>query len=969
MATITSTTTGNWLTGATWVGGVAPTTGDNAVIASGHTVTVDGNVTVGNDTATAAITINGTLKFSRTTSHVLTLRGTVANGVGGVWDRGTIADPILEPVVSGVIFNSSATPANNKYPISIGETNRIGGFHEVGSDKDYKAEPSSNWSAGQTVLPVTTTTGWIVGDVIAVTSTNVYSTAEREFRTILAINPGVSVTVSALTYAHTTDAHVMNLTRNVYWETADANYYCYLMVSIRTGMSADVINIKNVAYYGVNANFNDRSGFTISGATNNIYYLDVDSPFGVIQGQSMLTGTRRNGTDQTAAGSSAYGLRNLSTQPVIDDLNIFNRNGSSVNNGVWMTQGGSGIFNRATVVGTSFALVSSWSQGGMGCVFNDCSLVNANSWACSLSPAISLSLIGGEIDACPVLFSLNSGAVSLKNVAIGQGVGFSGSSYLFGTNAGAAMTVDMTDCLFPATAVPIVLPSNMSTTLPSSRLSIINKNTDPTLQDIWKNTGSIHRDNTVLMDSKSTINFKPYIANTLHGETIPVLASAGIPVTFKFYLRYDATYGTATPPSITVSGLGITPQTFTAGASANTTYSQEIIVTPVTTGNLSVTISGKSTSTTGNYWASGLPYPPLINYIDQYGYTYNPTSPARTADSVITEATEATVAAYTGISISGGTITLTSNHSIQEIYDYCQYYRVTNLIDPFFTSSDGVNFTSTYAITMTGANLTGSGVINMPTKTLTMTGGATTSLSIYALNGNTGNLAVSGLSAHSVLLQDNSGTQLDYQPSVTGTFSYFTPVGSTGTWKVTIKKAGYEHQIITFTPATGGEFNYEANTPQKITADGLAMYSGATSALCAVSFTGTTQGNIDIGDGVVTLQAGFDETEVALATNAGLLWLAAGGDDCAIFNSSSGDYLFMTDGWRLRRATAPDVNATFQAFVISTEGIIVDGVNGGVLFLTSDTATAIADAIRPDLVIINEGVQKASLLVPHDTDL
>jgi hypothetical protein len=45
MALITSTATGNFSAGATWTGGVVPTTGDEARASNGHTITIDVNTT------------------------------------------------------------------------------------------------------------------------------------------------------------------------------------------------------------------------------------------------------------------------------------------------------------------------------------------------------------------------------------------------------------------------------------------------------------------------------------------------------------------------------------------------------------------------------------------------------------------------------------------------------------------------------------------------------------------------------------------------------------------------------------------------------------------------------------------------------------------------------------------------------------------------------------------------------------
>lgn len=80
-------------------------------------------------------------------------------------------------------------------------------------------------------------------------------------------------------------------------------------------------------------------------------------------------------------------------------------------------------------------------------------------------------------------------------------------------------------------------------------------------------------------------------------------------------------------------------------------------------------------------------------------------------DAHITQTTEATVAAYTGITINhtAETITISENHTLDEIYDYCQYDIIssTKQLDQTIHTSDGVNFVSEYSFVVnTGITVT-----------------------------------------------------------------------------------------------------------------------------------------------------------------------------------------------------------------------------------------------------------------------
>ena len=313
---------------------------------------------------------------------------------------------------------------------------------------------------------------------------------------------------------------------------------------------------------------------------------------------------------------------------------------------------------------------------------------------------------------------------------------------------------------------------------------------------------------------------------------------------------------------------------------------------------------------------------------------------------------QAAAAAFSGISLAAsgetsGTVTVSANCTASNLWDF---YR--NWISTFtnFGSDD------TWSYDGSTINL---GAWNLVVSGATLTGSATTTGSIYFVTtgtisgvyqsaaGTSGTLSISGLSSAAVYVQDGSGAFVDFSASVTGTYTRSIAPGGTGVWRWVAKRPGYEHSTGTFAPS--GLISVAPPMPQKLNADGTAMYQGSTSLLVGVSFDGTASAFIDIGNGVAALQAVFDESEDALCTQQGMAWIGSGKDDLAQFNSSAGDFLFMTGGWRLRRASPGDANATVQAFAQSTDGTPVDEVNGTVRYLSSDSPQAIAAAVWASL--------------------
>jgi hypothetical protein len=182
-------------------------------------------------------------------------------------------------------------------------------------------------------------------------------------------------------------------------------------------------------------------------------------------------------------------------------------------------------------------------------------------------------------------------------------------------------------------------------------------------------------------------------------------------------------------------------------------------VTPTTTGNLTLAVIGNSTNTTtAAYYIDGVCNDPFVTWARHYGYTYDPANPVRTVNP-ITQLTESQAAALTGISYSAGTLTVSSTHSIREVYDWMQWYECSNRLAPIMTSTDGLSFSLAANLAL-NAHLTGTGTLAMPTGTLT-----NTSTSTLAITHNAGvlvSVSVTGLTTGSrVQLYDaTSGTEL-----------------------------------------------------------------------------------------------------------------------------------------------------------------------------------------------------------------
>jgi Fibronectin type III domain. len=159
-ASFISAQTGNWNTGATWVGGVVPSTNADVTIADGHIVTLDVNATlnlltigqgssgtlhIGNDGTARTLIVSGdlTIKNGATldvntafaqTGHVVTLSGNlINNGILNLGPNASSAAGITLNKPAGTLTISGTGTTTNFYTMNVNVGSTSGDILEVTS--------------------------------------------------------------------------------------------------------------------------------------------------------------------------------------------------------------------------------------------------------------------------------------------------------------------------------------------------------------------------------------------------------------------------------------------------------------------------------------------------------------------------------------------------------------------------------------------------------------------------------------------------------------------------------------------------------------------------------------------------------------------------------------------------------------------------------------------------------------------
>jgi len=636
MTAITSNGTGggNWSATATWTGAAVPIEDDTVIIQNGDTITIDQDITIGADTTTPAIDVvsGGKLEVLHTVAadYTLTCKGDLKTSSGGTIELGTVANPIPAARKFTVKLNYSTALAEGKYGF-INNGNMI----LQGASKTPYTLLTSDLSATGAVWAVGDTTGWEVGDKVAIASTT-RTYAQHEQEVIQTVDSGTQITcVAGVTYAHSgtspTQAEVINLTRNIVITSYNTSYRGYVYCPVGSTSNVDYVEFYMIGY---NATYKHGIELRATGiGDTNFAYCSVwgkaasNSPFYLYQCDNGIINNcviyntdeqfyMSSGCDDNVIsniiiiGITDYGMQSSDLDNTLSDISInscssygiyFSHSGGRIKSASGFnihSNGGAGIFFYYSS-GTINNILC-WRNNSHGIylrsadietnnlelfgnvlnVYNDSSIIYGSEWDLN-SDTTFLTSYGIRVDYFGVLniSNLRSGVVTGIKTAQTYDI-YTNSPYL--------------DCVL---INPILNGSsgnvlNARTMKQDSYIQVEDLNQNVYADKAWYRNGIVVRDSSTKKYGSYATRFDYQYNNAewLEYETsIPV--KDGEQIVVSAWLRKNASYTDTNRPKVIISGQGITEDSAQMSDVTDTWDRVTVSGTPTRTGLAKLTIS------------------------------------------------------------------------------------------------------------------------------------------------------------------------------------------------------------------------------------------------------------------------------------------------------------------------------------------------------------------------------------------